>query len=142
MRRATGWILVSTALAAAAAGIVHAQAARPEDAAQQAAEAWLALVDQAKYAESWSEGATLFQSAVARDNWAEAAGAARGPLGTLVSRRLRSRTYTESLPGVPDGKYVVIQYDASFANKKEAVETITPMLDGDRGWRVSGYFVK
>jgi len=37
---------------------------------------------------------------------------------------------------------VVIRYDASFANKKSAIETVTPMLDKDGQWRVSGYFIK
>jgi hypothetical protein len=43
---------------------------------------------------------------------------------------------------VPDGKYVVIQYDSVFEQKASAVETVTPMLDSDGAWRVSGYFVQ
>jgi hypothetical protein len=42
----------------------------------------------------------------------------------------------------PDGEYVVIQFEASFENKKSAIETVTPMLDKDGNWRVSGYYVK
>jgi ribosomal protein S17E len=37
---------------------------------------------------------------------------------------------------------VIIQYDSSFENKKSAVETVTPMLDKDGKWRVSGYYIK
>jgi hypothetical protein len=37
---------------------------------------------------------------------------------------------------------VIVQFDTSFANKKEAVETITPMLDPDGQWKVSGYYIK
>lgn len=44
--------------------------------------------------------------------------------------------------GAPDGEYVVIQFSASFANKKSALETITPMLGKDGKWRVSGYYMK
>jgi len=29
-----------------------------------------------------------------------------------------------------------------FANKKAAVETVTPMKDTDGQWRVSGYFIR
>jgi hypothetical protein len=68
--------------------------------------------------------------------------AVRAPLGKLVSRKLKSRQYAESLPGAPDGKYVVIQYDTVFENKKSAVETVTPMQDADGAWRVSGYYIK
>ena len=53
-----------------------------------------------------------------------------------------SKTYAEALPGAPDGKYVVVQYRTSFERKESAVETVTPMLDEDGRWRVSGYFIK
>jgi len=64
------------------------------------------------------------------------------PLGKVVSRKLRSRQYSEKLPGAPDGKYVVIQYETVFEKKASAVETITPMLDPDGVWRVSGYLIR
>lgn len=67
---------------------------------------------------------------------------ARKPLGAVLSRTFKLAKYSTSLPGAPDGQYVVIQYDTSFENKKSAVETITPMLDRDGQWRVSGYFIK
>jgi hypothetical protein len=66
----------------------------------------------------------------------------RDPLGKVLSRALKSATYTTTLPGAPDGQYVVIQYDTAFEHKKSAVETITSMLDKDGTWRVSGYFIK
>ncbi len=43
---------------------------------------------------------------------------------------------------MPDGEYVVVQLETSFANKKAAVETVTPMLEKDGRWRVSGYFIR
>jgi hypothetical protein len=52
-----------------------------------------------------------------------------------------SSTYTETAPGAPDGEYVIILFDTSFENKKSAVETVTPMMDGGT-WRVSGYYIK
>ncbi len=55
---------------------------------------------------------------------------------------MKSKQYATSLPGAPDGQYVVIQYKTAFENKKAGVETITPMLDKDKKWRVSGYFIK
>jgi hypothetical protein len=68
--------------------------------------------------------------------------AVRNPLGGLVSRELGSKTYMQSLPGAPDGEYVVIQFKTAFENKKSAIETVTPMLDSDGEWRVSGYYIK
>jgi len=114
----------------------------PEDQAQKAAEAWLKTVDAGQYAQSWVAAADVFKSAVTKEQWQQAVGAARGPLGALVSRTLKSRQLTHTLPGVPDGLYVVLQYDTVFKNKAAAVETITPSRDDKGAWRVAGYFVK
>jgi hypothetical protein len=116
--------------------------AQPEAKAQKSAEQWLALVDAGNYAESWKTAAAYFQTAVSQDQWEHTIVAVRKPLGDLVSRQLKSAQYTRSLPGAPDGEYVVLQFNTSFVNKKEAVETITPMLDPDGQWKVSGYYIK
>jgi len=50
--------------------------------------------------------------------------------------------YQTDLPNVPKGEYVVIQYKTSFAGTAPMIETITPMLDKDGKWHVSGYFLK
>jgi hypothetical protein len=115
---------------------------KPEQLAQQSAESWLALVDAGKYDESWQEAAQIFKGAVSKEDWRKALHGSREPLGKLLSRKLKSATYTTSLPGVPDGEYVVIQYDSSFEHKQTATETVTPTLDKDGKWRVSGYFIK
>jgi len=115
---------------------------KPEDAAQAAAESWLKLVDGANYAASWEQAAKLFKGAVKQADWKQMAAGVRSPLGKVVSRKLKSRQYQEKLPGAPDGKYVVIQYDTVFEHKAAAVETITPMADPDGAWRVSGYFIR
>jgi len=60
----------------------------------------------------------------------------------INSQKYNAFRDTENSPAVPDGKYVVIQFKTSFENKKSVIETITPMLDNDGRWRVSGYFVK
>jgi hypothetical protein len=115
---------------------------RDEMAAIRNAEAWLTLVDQRRYGESWDTAAVFFKDGVDRATWAEALGAVRGPLGKLLFRRVKLVESKATLPGAPDGKYVVIQYDASFENKKAAVETVTPMLEEGGSWKVIGYTLK
>lgn len=66
----------------------------------------------------------------------------RKPLGKLVSRRVKSAIFKTSLSGAPDGQYVVIEFETSFESKKLAIETVTPMMDKDGKWRVSGYYIK
>ena len=113
-----------------------------EQLAIESAERWLALTDAGKYADSYHDASQYFKAAVSSDQWQTSMHAVRDPLGKLVSRKLKGSRYTETLPGAPDGKYVVLQYDTGFEHKRSAVETITPMLDSDGKWRVSGYFIK
>ena len=113
-----------------------------EKGAITASGAWLSLVDEENYAESWNQAAGLFKNAVTKEQWQSTVKAVRTPLGKVVVRKLKSKKYTETMPGAPDGEYVVIQYETTFENKKSAVETVTPMLDKDGKWRVSGYYIK
>ncbi len=110
--------------------------------AQVAARSWLALTDGAKYGQSWDEAASLFKSAVTRAGWEKAVKGVRSPLGTVVSRKVQSATFTRTLPGAPDGEYVVIRFETQFQNKAAAIETVTPMREKDGSWRVSGYFIR
>ena len=111
-------------------------------AALESTQAWLQHVDGGSYAKSWEEAAAIFKSAVSQAEWDKKMRAARTPLGKVVSRKIKSQQYATSVQGAPDGEYVVIQYDTVFENKANAVETITPMLDKDGKWKVSGYYIK
>jgi uncharacterized protein DUF4019 len=130
-------VMVAAALAAPARA-----ADKPEDLAQAAAESWLKLTDAGDGAASWEQAAKLFKGALTKDQWVQALASVRPPLGKVVSRRPSSRQYSERIPGAPEGKYVTIQYETRFENKTSAVETITPMLDPDGVWRVSGYYIR
>ncbi len=119
-----------------------AAVAQAKAVAQKSAEQWLALIDAGNYAESWKTASGLFQAAVPQEQWERKVAAVRQPLGNLVARQLKGAQYAKSLPGAPDGNYVVFQFDTAFANKQAAVETITPKLDADGTWKVSGYYIK
>lgn len=124
--------------------MVPAVSASPEkeNDAVISAEKWLGMVDSGKYAESWKEAAELFRNAVKQEQWMQSLKAVRKPLGKLLFRKIKTKNYRTSLPGAPDGEYVVIQFETSFEQKKSAIETVTPMMDKDGKWRVSGYYIK
>jgi len=110
--------------------------------ANAAAESWLKLVDAGKFNASWLEASTYFRNAVTKQDWKRQVALWRSALGPVVSRRLRTEQFVTTLPGAPDGQYILIQYDSSFAHKKSAVEIVTPMVDADGKWRVSEYSIK
>lgn len=124
------------------ASLAVAQDSDKEAAALAAAAEWLSMADAGQYGQSWNEAAGFFRNAVTQDKWEQAMQAARAPLGGLLAREVKHKKYTTSLPGIPDGEYVVIQFEASFENKKSAIETVTMMLEKDGQWRVVGYYIQ
>ena len=135
-------LLMGVMVGALFAGIALAAENTEEKQALQAAGEWLALVDGGKYGESWDEASTIFKGAITREQWKQALGNVRTPLGKLVKRTLLGAKYVTELPGAPKGQYVVIQFKTDYDNRKGVVETVTPMVDKDQKWRVSGYYVK
>ena len=106
------------------------------------ARAWLSLIDQGNYLESGKESAPFFQRAITETNWEISLSTFRKPLGAVLSRELKSAQSQMQMPGAPDGQYVVMQFETSFANKKSAVETLTVGPKQDEQWKVSGYYIK
>jgi hypothetical protein len=136
-------------LAATATGLA---ADGHEEAAQAAAESWLAGVDAGDYAGSWERAGRLLKASVKQEEWSEGLAATRSPLGAVASRRLKSREATEKPPTTRTiggrvytwtaGRYVVVKYDTAFANRASAVETVVAAAEPDGAWRVSSYSVQ
>lgn len=119
----------------------HAQDANSVADATAAAERWLVHADKTDGSATWDQAASIFQSAITKNGWAEALKAVRGPLGAMKSRQARSAQFTRTLPGVPEGEYVVIRYDTKFENR-DATETVVPMRDKDGSWKVTTYLIQ
>jgi hypothetical protein len=107
-----------------------------------AAQSWLAQIDSGNYAKSWKESSAYFRGAITEKGWVDALNGARKPLGKLISRKLIKTQNAQSLPGAPDGNYVVMQFATGFENKKDAVETVTFMREKDGKWKAAGYYIK
>jgi hypothetical protein len=50
--------------------------------------------------------------------------------------------HTTSVPGAPDGNYVVMQFATRFENKQAATETVTVLQEQDGTWEAAGYYIK
>lgn len=140
-RRAHRLILLAAAIGFLGSAVLPAQESRTR-AAQTSVETWLSLIDSENYAASWETAAGLFKNALTPEKWQAAAQTARRPLGPMKSRVLKSAMSTATLPGAPDGEYVVFQFSTSFERKAAAIETVTAIREPDRTWHVGGYFIK
>jgi hypothetical protein len=112
------------------------------EAAKTTAAGWLRLVDAQDIEGSWERTSSAFKSAVTVAQWSQALASVRRPLGALRQREVKAEEFKTSLPGAPDGKYVLLQYQSTFENKAAAVETVTVVLDPDGAWKVVGYFIR
>ena len=114
-----------------------AQSVTPDVMAKQ----WVLLVDAQNYADSWTQAGAPFQARISQQDWQKAVGPVRVPLGMVTSRTVKDVKTMCTLPGMPDGHYAVVRFDAAFSNKASAVETLS--LEVEQGqWRVIGYFVR
>ena len=113
-----------------------------ESAAVEAANKWLPLLDEGKDAESWDEVGSYLKIMIPKQRWCEQVAPQRRVMGKLVSRAVDSRQYATTLPGVPDGEHVIVQYKTVFEKKKAGAEVVVVSREEDGTWRVSGYFIR
>lgn len=118
------------------------RAEEPNAEAQKAATEWLALIDAGKLEDSWTQAHTLFKEKLAKENWVAMVTDLSSRLGKLKSRKLRVAQPTKSLPGAPEGEYVVFVFDSFYENLPDAVDTLVTAKDKDGSWRVTGYSVQ
>lgn len=128
-------------LASAVLGLVHAAALSADDSYLAAAEAWLTLIDQGKYAESWSATGSYFQANVTQAEFAEKTKATREAIGAIKVRRLENEIAATTAPGAPDGQYEKLEYRTDFANVANQTEIVVLRREGD-AWKVAGYGIK
>src|SRR5215213_4429182 len=107
-----------------------------------AADAWLAHVDAGEVEASWEAASSLFRQVVDLAQWREQFEKLRSVFGRTLRRELGDVRYATSIPGAPDGEYVVSEYAAELERKREACETAVAMREADGSWRVGGYFVR
>ena len=118
-----------------------AQHEAEEEAAHEAAEEWLVLYDDGDTEATWDEAALVFQEQIPQQQWDAQVEQIRAGLGAPEERTLLDKRYTEELPDVPEGEYVIIQYQTQYENAR-TTETLTMRFDADDdAWRTAGYFV-
>ena len=110
--------------------------------AQRAAREWLALVDQLDAEASWKAAGARFQQATPPARWVETLRREREPRGTLVQRAVTMTTFSDSIPGLPEGgSYAVVRFQSSFANQSDSGEEVVLEVGAGYAWRVIAYVI-
>jgi hypothetical protein len=103
----------------------------------EAAQRWLGLLDAGEWEASWLATAQSFQELNTLEAWTAASGQARVPLGAV---RSRSMLAYDSVPAPPHG-YEIVRFRTSFANRADAVETVSLTREGGE-WKVAGITIE
>lgn len=148
-RRTAAWAIGGLAMLSLAAALlalagpqsaptpVGVQAPAAETAVSEAARAFLMLVDDGRWAESYAATTRSFQSLNTVAAWTRASEQGRVPLGRPLSRTLLSE---QDVPAPPNG-YRMVRFRTDFAKKPGAIETVSLDRDGD-GWKVAGVYIE
>jgi DNA-binding CsgD family transcriptional regulator len=141
-----GGIAMSIALVTLALAAMSEPASPPQavsaaevtsNATVAAAQAWLALVDAGNWDASWNATGQAFKALNTAAKWAEVSKSVRTPLGAVKSRALIG---AEDVPVPPYGAWIV-KFRTSYANKPNAVETVSLARENSE-WRVVGVYIE
>ena len=113
-----------------------------EKAGQNAAHAWLLLLDRKDWGTAWDTSSAVFRQNVPLPTWMDNVPKLRDPFGAFVERQPANAVYKKTLAGRPEGDYVTAVFTSKFAKKADVVETVTTVRESDGRWRVTGYQAK
>jgi len=116
------------------------QRTQARQAAQTAAEEWLALIDGGDFEGSWTAADSTLRAGISQEDWADQGIRARVWLDTLHVRRLQRAQYRDSTSRISGGHPVVILEYASEYAKGQAREAVIT-TKRDTAWAVAGYRV-
>jgi hypothetical protein len=108
----------------------------PDAAARQ----WLSYIDGDDYAKGWARAGSPFKAKMTAQVLQGKIAPVREPLGAVMQRLLSRVTYADTAPGLPDGKYAVVQFRSHFTGPVVALETVWLAAENDH-WMVIGYFI-
>jgi DNA-binding CsgD family transcriptional regulator len=124
-----------TATAPAASIAASAEAADPA-AAATAAEAFLTLIDQSRWADSYAATGAQFRALNTLERWSAVSEKVRPPLGALLTRNLVAN---EFVPAPPEG-YQLVKFASTYASGASQTESVSLAWE-DGAWRVVGIVI-
>lgn len=101
--------------------------------AARAAEAFLALLDESRWAESYTATGAEFRRLNTLERWSAVSARLRPPLGRMLTRDITSNEY---VPAPPEG-YRLIKFRSTYANGTAQTESLSLAWE-DGAWKVAG----
>lgn len=108
-----------------------------EQAAIEAAQQFLAMLDRDDWRASWKATHKSFQLLNTVEWWTETSQKLRGEIGSARSHELATVNFTKA----PPSGYWEISFKAEYSKKGSAVETVS-LASEDGGWKVAGVTIE
>ena len=132
-------LIIGVGLLVGAAAPHRVFAVTDEAEAIEAAQSFLALLDNGQSEAAFDATSEIHRSLHVREEWVKLNGYQRGYYGPLVHRTIEKVATKSSFPKHPDGDFFVIVFESTFLNKERTREIVAVMLEADGFWRVTDY---
>ena len=118
----------------------EAPSVEDQEAARQAAEEWLAYIDEGDIAQSYETAAQLLKDQVTQEDWEQSIGEVQGQTGELQSRSFSTAQALPAPSEDPQGEYLAVQYASDYA--RLPVQESVVLVKEEDTWKVAGYLVR
>lgn len=118
------------------AGAEPASASTEAEAAARAAEDFLALIDNSKWADSYAATGAEFRRLNTLKAWTDVSARLRPPLGKLLTRNITGNEY---VPAPPQG-YRLVKFRSAYAGGTTQTESVSLAWE-DGAWKVAGIVI-
>src|SRR5262245_56307177 len=105
--------------------------AGPDDAARAAAASWIAIHQSGDYTKAWDQAGPLLMGKLTKQEWMDASERIALFNGKVLSRKIKSVELVDRLPGFPEGKHAIVEFDTQFAANGAKVEVMVLGLEPD-----------
>jgi hypothetical protein len=105
------------------------------------AEAYVAVIDSGDFEQAYRKASRYLQLTQPIEEWLREQNRTRQLLGAVLERQLKTIRARDAYPGLPDGDYLIVCYEARTGFKQEAIEVL--LLKQEAGeWLICKYSIR
>ena len=99
------------------------------------------MIDSRKAEAAYAQASTLLRVSRDQQEWSQTINRSYALLGPVQERTLVAVRSVQTFPKLPDGEYLIVQFNAQTAHKSKAAEVILLHQQGS-DWLVADYSIR
>lgn len=105
------------------------------------AEQFTTMIDKRDYLPAYEGSSNLLHISTPLRKWVSVRKQRLKLLGTVLERKLVTLKARDSYPGLPDGDYLIIYFEARTEKKEKAAEVLL-LKETEDGWKICSYSIR